>query len=82
MRLIRKAFLPGVDPTTRGYPFKNMDIGDMVIVDRTRNPKTGDIVVAEVDHDWTMKYYIKRGAQVILRPANRNYSDIHPQIEL
>lgn len=56
--------------------------GDMVIVDRTRSPKTGDIVVAEVDHDWTMKYYIKRGAQVILRPANRNYSDIHPQVEL
>ena len=56
--------------------------GDMVIVDRTRSPKTGDIVVAEVDHDWTMKYYIKRGAQVILRPANRNYSDIHPQMEL
>lgn len=56
--------------------------GDMVIVDRTRNPKTGDIVVAEVDHDWTMKYYIKRGERVILRPANRNYSDIHPQLEL
>lgn len=56
--------------------------GDMVIVDRTRNPKTGDIVVAEVDHDWTMKYYIKRGERVILRPANRNYPDIHPQMEL
>lgn len=56
--------------------------GDMVIVDRTRSPKTGDIVVAEVDHDWTMKYYIKRGDRVILRPANQNYPDIHPQEEL
>ncbi len=56
--------------------------GDMVIVDRTRLPKTGDIVVAEVDHDWTMKYYIKRGDQVILRPANQNYPDIHPREEL
>lgn len=56
--------------------------GDMVIVDRTRSPKTGDIVVAEVDHDWTMKYYIKRGAQIILRPANRQYPDIHPREEL
>jgi repressor LexA len=56
--------------------------GDMVIVDRTRTPKTGDIVVAEVDSDWTMKYYIKRGERTILRPANRNYPDIHPQQEL
>lgn len=56
--------------------------GDMVIVDRTRSPKTGDIVVAEVDHDWTMKYYIRRGEQVILRPANRQYPDIHPQEQL
>lgn len=56
--------------------------GDMVIVDRTRSPKTGDIVVAEVDHDWTMKYYIKRGDRVILRPANQNYPDIHPREEL
>lgn len=56
--------------------------GDMVIVDRTRRPRTGDIVVAEVDHDWTMKYYIKRGERIILRPANRNYPDIHPQHDL
>ena len=56
--------------------------GDMVIVDRRRNPKTGDIVVAEVDHDWTMKYYIKRGERTILRPANKNYPDIHPQQQL
>ncbi len=56
--------------------------GDMVIVDRTRHPKTGDIVVAEVDNDWTMKYFIKRGDRVLLRPANKNYPDIHPQQEL
>lgn len=56
--------------------------GDMVIVDRRRNPRTGDIVVAEVDHDWTMKYYIKRGDRTILRPANKNYPDIHPRQEL
>jgi len=41
MRLIRKAFLPGVDPTTRGYPFKNMDIGDMVIVDGESDKRRG-----------------------------------------
>lgn len=56
--------------------------GDMVIVDRSRAPKTGDIIIAEVDHEWTIKYYIKRGEKIFLRPANKNYPDIHPRQEL
>ncbi|OGH61982.1 MAG: hypothetical protein A2848_00320 [Candidatus Magasanikbacteria bacterium RIFCSPHIGHO2_01_FULL_50_8] len=56
--------------------------GDMVIVERGRAPKPGEIVVAEVDHDWTMKYYLKRGDEVILRPANKKYQDIRPRDEL
>ncbi len=56
--------------------------GDMVIVDRGRVPKSGDIVVAEVDHDWTLKYFIKRGSTLFLRAANKKYPDIHPQEEL
>jgi len=56
--------------------------GDMVIVDRTRMPNSGDIVVAEVDGGWTMKYLIKRGGNTFLRAANKKYPDIHPQDEL
>lgn len=56
--------------------------GDMVIVDRSRTPKSGDIVVANVDGDWTMKYYVKRSERVFLRAANKKYPDIHPQDEL
>lgn len=56
--------------------------GDMVIVERGRQPKPGEIVVAEVDHEWTMKYFLKRGDEVILRPANKKYSDIRPRDEL
>ncbi len=56
--------------------------GDMVIVERGKSPRPGDIVVAEVDHDWTMKYYLKRGDEVILRPANKKYQDIRPRQEL
>jgi repressor LexA len=56
--------------------------GDMVIVERGRQPKIGEIVVAEVDHDWTMKYYLKRGDEIILRPANKKYPDIRPRQEL
>lgn len=56
--------------------------GDMVIVDRTKTPQPGDIVVAQVDGDWTMKYFMRRGTNVFLRAANKRYPDIHPDDEL
>lgn len=56
--------------------------GDMVIVDRGQTPKSGDIVIAEVDGSWTMKYLKKRGESVVLVPANPNYKLIRPKNEL
>jgi repressor LexA len=56
--------------------------GDMVIVDRGRTPKSGDIVVAEVDGQWTMKYLRKRSDGVVLLPANPKYQPIKPKSEL
>jgi SOS regulatory protein LexA len=56
--------------------------GDMVIVDRGRPPKSGDIVIAEVDGQWTMKYLRKRGESVMLIPANVKYKPIRPEREL
>ncbi len=56
--------------------------GDMVIVDRGQPPKSGDIVIAEVDGQWTMKYLRKRGESVILVPANPKYKPIRPKNEL
>lgn len=56
--------------------------GDMVILERGREPKNGDIVVAEVDREWTMKFYERRGAAVTLRPANAKYKPIVPSEEL
>jgi SOS regulatory protein LexA len=56
--------------------------GDMVIVDRGQIPKSGDIVIAEVDGQWTMKYLRKRGESVTLIPANPNYKPIKPKNEL
>ncbi len=53
--------------------------GDFVVLERGKHPRQGDIVVAEVDHEWTMKYFEKRGARVVLRPANRNYPPIVPK---
>ena len=56
--------------------------GDMVIVDKGQTPKSGDIVIAEVDGAWTMKYLRKRGESVTLLPANPNYKPIRPRNEL
>ena len=56
--------------------------GDMVIVDKGQTPKSGDIVIAEVDGEWTMKYLRKRGSDVALIPANPKYKPIKPEREL
>lgn len=53
--------------------------GDMVIVDKGQVPKSGDIVIAEVDGEWTMKYLRKRGEIVTLIPANPRYKPIRPK---
>ena len=56
--------------------------GDMVIVDKGQVAKSGDIVIAEVDGQWTMKYLRKRGEDVVLLPANPKYQPIRPKVEL
>ncbi|MBC8413228.1 MAG: repressor LexA [Nitrospira sp.] len=56
--------------------------GDMVIVNKGQTPKSGDIVIAEVDGEWTMKYLKKRGNSVALIPANPKYKPIQPKHEL
>ncbi len=56
--------------------------GDMVLVERSKPPREGDIVIAEVDGGWTMKYYRKKAGKVYLEPANKNYPLIFPQHEL
>jgi repressor LexA len=56
--------------------------GDMVIVDKGQTPKSGDIVIAQVDGEWTMKFLRKRGDNITLVPANPKYQPIKPKNEL
>lgn len=56
--------------------------GDMVIVERTTSARDGDIVIAEVDGQWTMKYLRKQGGRVSLEAANPAYQPIAPHQEL
>ena len=52
--------------------------GDLVIAERKKEPKEGDIVIAEVDGGWTMKYLRKKNGKTFLEPANQNYKPIYP----
>ena len=56
--------------------------GDLVIVEKGREPKSGDVVIAEVDGEWTMKYFRKQGKQITLEAANPKYPVIRPKQEL
>lgn len=56
--------------------------GDLVIIERGANPKNGDIVLASVDSDWTLKYYRKTGTDIELVPANSKYPVIKATNEL
>lgn len=53
--------------------------GDLVVAERKSNPDIGDIVIAEVDGGWTMKYFRKKGNIVFLEPANKNFQPIYPE---
>lgn len=56
--------------------------GDMVLVDRSVNAAVGDIVIAQVDHKWTIKYLRRKGNNTYLEPANSRFKNIYPKEEL
>jgi len=55
---------------------------DVVVVKRGAPSKPGDIVVAMVDGDFTVKYLAKDGVNFYLKPANIEFDDIRPKDEL
>jgi len=56
----------------------HIEKGDMVLVEKTNVAKDMQIVIAEVDGEFTMKYLRKEGNKVWLQPANKNYKPIYP----
>lgn len=50
--------------------------GDVIVVDRALTPAHKDIVVAQVDGEFTVKYLYKRADRVKLMPANPTYPTI------
>ena len=47
--------------------------GDLLVVDRSLRPASGDVIIACVDGDFTVKTYRRDKSGVRLEPANPNY---------
>ena len=47
--------------------------GDLLVVDRSLRPADGDVIIASVDGDFTVKTYRRDKSGVRLEPANPNY---------
>ena len=50
--------------------------GDLLVVDKSLTPVSGDIVIAIVDGDLTVKRLITRGDVIVLKPENHLYREI------
>lgn len=64
----------------RGESMKDAGImeGDLVLVERGRTAKRGDIVLALVDNEYTLKYLETENGKPILVPANKAFKKIYP----
>lgn len=52
--------------------------GDMVLVERGRTARRGDIVLALVDNGYTLKYLETEKGRPVLVPANKAFKKIYP----
>ncbi len=56
--------------------------GDLLLVERTNNARVGDIVVANMDGEWTVKYLREKRGRKYLEAANEEYPDLWPEQSL
>mgnify|MGYP001435640755 CR=1 FL=1 len=56
--------------------------GDLMLVEKTSNARTGDIVVANLDGEWTVKYLREKKGKRYLEAANDDYDDLWPEQSL
>jgi repressor LexA len=56
--------------------------GDLVLVEKGGVPKQNDIVVAQIDGEWTLKYFGKDATGVYLDPANDKFTRMRPERSL
>lgn len=58
--------------------------GDIVIIERKKQPTLGDIVLAQIDREWTLKIFKKDRRKQLnyLEAANPKYPPLYPSQEL
>jgi repressor LexA len=56
--------------------------GDLLVVERTTHARVGDIVVANIDGEWTVKYLREKRGRRYLEAANEEYADLWPEHSL
>ncbi|MGH2563579.1 MAG: LexA family protein [Ginsengibacter sp.] len=82
MLIEKKAFTYMLEVDGDSMIDAHIEKGDMVLVEKTNSAKPGDIVIAEVDGEFTMKYLREKGGKRYLEPANKNYKPIYPEQSL
>lgn len=56
--------------------------GDVVVVEKRSSANVGDIVIAILDNEFTLKRFGREKGRVVLRPENKAYAVIRPKGEL
>src|SRR3989339_1518547 len=58
--------------------------GDIVVIEKKKHATIGDIVLAQIDHEWTLKIFRKNRSSRIsyLQAANPKYPDFYPKASL
>lgn len=51
--------------------------GDLLVVDKSKNPQNGDVVIAFFDGEFTVKRFFQKAGKIILKPENKKFADIH-----
>jgi repressor LexA len=78
-------FKPRADFLLRvnGMSMKNIGImdGDLLAVHKTQDVHNGQVVIARVDDDVTVKRFDKKGAKVLLHAENEEFSPIEVDLE-
>jgi repressor LexA len=67
-----------------GESMKNIGImdGDLLAVHRTNQARNGQVVVARVDEDVTVKRFEKSGSQVLLHAENDDFAPIKVDLNM
>lgn len=58
-----------------------MEDGDLLVVDRSLEPKNGDIVIVSIDNEFTVKRYMndENGLRLVPESSNPIYKAIRPK---